>query len=211
MKLHNSLSILAGLAMAGMASATTIGLPGGEFAATWDTFSAVSFTGDAPDSSTAALTGTLDSYSTGILPTTTPAGDRIYSLDTGNPPSMAGSFNFDLRGTTTTAISQLSLVLKFTAPNLVPSDEFFSLSLDGVNFLNSATPTHLGDVTEGSNTFGIYSWTFSGLESGESFIISISSPANHVALDAIQLVVPEPGSAMLGLLGAGLMLKRRRK
>ncbi|MBK1882584.1 PEP-CTERM sorting domain-containing protein [Luteolibacter pohnpeiensis] len=199
MKSHICLPILASLALASMASATTVGLPGGELVTTWDTFPGVAFDSDLPDTSDAPLTATLDSYTSGYL---TGGGDRIYSG--GN------SFSMEISGEATETISSVTLIMKYTAPSAYTAESYFSIASDGLT-LASATPEYLGSVTEGSNTFEIYAWTFSGLDSGESYSISISSEADHVSLDAIQLMVPEPSSAMLGILGAGLLMIRRRK
>ncbi len=72
----------------------------------------------------------------------------------------------------------------------------------------------LGSVTEGANTFGIYQWTWSGLNitSGSSFEITATSSANHVSLDAARLTntaaaaVPEPSTYALIALGLGVVV-----
>lgn len=209
---------LAVSAMTGSAFASTIGLPGDTFATTWDTFpfpSSIAFSNDAPDTSTGQVNATLSSTMT--AGSVTGSGARLYSGSGATPNPYALSVN----GTTTIPVDDFGIVLKFSSPaGATPSTpeaiaaaqvaaaSHFNVSLAGQG---AGLLTYLGYTTE-SSTFFIFQWTWENLAltSGENFDFTITSPAGHVSLDAVQLV-PEPGSAVLGALGAGLLAIRRRR
>ncbi|MCW1884352.1 PEP-CTERM sorting domain-containing protein [Luteolibacter flavescens] len=195
-------------AMTGSALATTIGLPGGTFATTWDTFpyvpgppAAPNFTADTPDSSTGQITATLGEAMNGGM--ITGSGDRIYAMGT--------PFDLTVSGTANTTIPLIGIVLKFTPPSTGVADaaNYFNVLLDGVA---ADVKVLKGTSLEGTNDFQIYHWywTDANLVNGNSFQFKITGGAEHVSLDAIQ-VVPEPGSAVLGALGAALLVIRRRR
>ncbi len=213
MKRHTTapLLALASLVAAGSVSASTLGLPNGSFATTWDTFAGINVADDAPDASTGQVTATLTTLLVGG--STPGGGERLYSGSGATP----NPFNMTVGGTANVSLTDIGIVLKFTSPlqtatpeqHLAASAGHFTLTLDGAG---AATQTYLGNSLEGSNNFYIYQWTWTGLDlsAGDDFQFAISSDPGHVSLDAIQ-IVPEPTSAMLGSLAAALFVLRRRK
>jgi len=199
------------IATATLSHATLAGMPStdGTLFATWDVFGNVPpgpppaslFSNLAPNQSDAALfSATLTSETNGLL---LGSGDRIYEM--GNP------FDLTINGTAAGSITTLSLQMKFTAPSVGSSADFFSISLTGGG---TAAQAYLGSVTEGANTFSIYQWTWTGLSipASSSLEISISSPAEHVSVDTIRLTntaaaaVPEPSTYALIVLGLGAVV-----
>jgi hypothetical protein len=197
------LAALAASALISGASATTLALPNGSVAVTWDTFTAATFANAAPVSNSGQAVLTLSSTSAAI---TAGGGDRMYSLDFTDPGAQ-GFFNLTIQGTINSAISASALVLKFTAPDAAASANFFNITANGTSL---GAGTLLGEITEGANTFGIYSWAIGDLAAGDALSIAITSPRNHVSLDAIQ-IVPEPTSGLLAAGSLGLLLTRRRR
>jgi hypothetical protein len=198
-------------ATTGSAVASVIGLTDGTFVTTWDTFpntppSPIVFSGDAPDTSTGQVNATLSASMTGG--NVTGSGQRLYSGSFG-PDSFA--FDLAIDGTSTTTIPLIGLVLKFTPPSggVEASANHFNVLLNGV----AANETGFkGSSVEGTNNFQIYHWywTAADIAAGETFQFTIDSGADHVSLDAIQ-IIPEPGSAVLGGLGAAMLVIRRRR
>ncbi|MCW1923483.1 PEP-CTERM sorting domain-containing protein [Luteolibacter arcticus] len=197
--------------MTGSAVASTIGLAGGTIVTTWDTFpntppTPVVFSNDAPDTNTGQVSATLSATMTGG--NITGAGQRLYAGSFG-----PDSFPFDLaiNGTTNETIPIIGLVLKFTPPSggVAASANFFTVLLNGVA---ASQQVFTGASVEGMNNFQIYHWywTDANLASGAEIQFTIDSAADHVTLDAIQ-IVPEPGSAVLGALGAAMLVIRRRR
>jgi len=138
----------------------------------------------------------------------TGSGQRLYSGSFG-----VDSYAFDLAidGTSTTTIPLIGLVLKFTPPSggVEAAANHFTVLLNGMAANQTAFAS---SSVEGSNNFQIYHWywTAADLAAGEAFQFTIDSAADHVSLDAIQ-IVPEPASAMLGALGAATLVMRRRR
>jgi hypothetical protein len=205
------LMALALSAMTGSSVASTIGLTGGTFVTTWDTFpnlppSPIVFSGDAPDESTGQVNTALSAAMAGG--NVTGSGQRLYSGSFG-PASFA--FDLAIDGTSSTTIPLIGIVLKFTPPSggVEAAANHFSVLLNG---LAANETVFKGSSVEGSNNFQIYHWywTAANLSAGEEFQFTIDSSADHVSLDAIQ-IVPEPGSAVLGALGAAMLVIRRRR
>ena len=205
------LMALALSAMTGSAVASTIGLVNGSFVTTWDTFpnvppSPIVFSSDAPDTSTGQVNATLSATMAGG--NVTGSGQRLYSGSFG-PDAYA--FDLAINGTATTTIPLIGLVLKFTPPStgVAGSADHFTVLLNGVA---ATSLTFSGSSVEGSNNFQIYQyyWTTADLSAGESFEFSIYSAADHLSLDAIQ-IVPEPTSAALALIGTAMLVIRRRR
>ena len=205
------LMALALSAMTGSSVASTIGLTDGTFVTTWDTFpnsppSPIVFSSDAPDASTGQVNATLSAAMAGG--NITGSGQRLYSGSFG-PDSFA--FDLAIDGTSTTTIPLIGLVLKFTPPSggVETAANHFNVLLNG---LSASETVFKGSSVEGSNNFQIYHWywTAADLSAGEEFQFTIDSGADHVSLDAIQ-IVPEPGSAVLGALGAAMLVIRRRR
>lgn len=200
--------------------ATSIGLPytTGSYA-TWDTFSGVTFTNEAPGTTGSGLfTSTLTSVGGGIR---TGSGDRLYG---GNGAADA-AFVFTINVSATSDIHTFSLALKFTQPNgaaipaLTRTNFFTTISLNG----NSVTPSFLGNTGEvvTGEPMGVMQWTWTGLgfSAGDNFVLSIQSPARsaaeagHVSIDAFSVqAVPEPSTWVMLLAGIGVVayIKRRR-
>jgi hypothetical protein len=205
------LMVLALSAMTGSAVASTIGLVNGTFVTTWDTFpnvppSPIVFSSDAPDTSAGQVNATLSATMAGG--NVTGSGQRLYSGSFG-----VDSYAFDLSvdGTATTTIPLIGLVLKFTPPSggAAAAADHFTVLLNGTAATSVA---FAGSSVEGSNNFQIYHWYWNAadLSAGEAFQFTIDSAADHVSLDAIQ-IVPEPTSAALGLLGTAMLVIRRRR
>jgi len=205
------LMALALSAMTGNSVASTIGLADGTFVTTWDTFpntppSPIVFSGDAPDTSTGQVNAILSASMAGG--NVTGSGQRLYSGSFG-----VDSYAFDLAidGTSTTTIPLIGLVLKFTPPSggVEAAANHFTVLLNGMAANQTA---FAGSSVEGTNNFQIYHWYWpaAALAAGEAFQFTIDSAADHVSLDAIQ-IVPEPASAMLGPLGAATLVMRRRR
>ena len=197
--------------MTGSAVASTIGLVNGSFVTTWDTFpttqtTPIVFSGDAPDTSTGQVSASLSAMMAGGNITGT--GQRLYSGSFG-PDAYA--FDLAIDGTATTTIPLIGLVLKFTPPSggVEASGDHFTVLLNGVA---ATSMTFSGSSVEGSNNFQIYQWYWNAadLAAGDAFQFTIDSAADHVSLDAIQ-IVPEPTSAALGLIGTAMLVIRRRR
>ncbi len=191
--LITALALLA-LAASPLARASDLGLvnPFGSPAITgvgsayWDTFPAVAFIGDAPDTADAdVFTGTLSSTSAGAPPAGVyGSGTRIYIHD--------GSFNFTASLTATTEIQSVSLQLKFTTPDVAYTvANYFAVSASFGGTPDYATH---GTSTEGANTFNIvtYTWTNLSLPAAAGFTLSASTGANGFAtLDGIRVDGPD--------------------
>jgi len=194
-------------AMPGSAVASVIGLPGDTFSTTWDMFpatpgppSAPTFTDAAPDSTTGQVTATAGQNMSGAL--MLGGGDRIYS--------MFSPFDVTVSGKANTSIPLIGIVLKFTSPSTVPAGDYFTILLNGVA---ADSKVFAGSSAESAGEFQIYQWYWTdlGLSTEDTFEFSISGAGDqHVSLDAIQ-IVPEPGSALLGVLGAAMLVSRRRR
>ena len=198
-------------AMTGSAVASTIGLVNGSFVTTWDTFpnvppSPIVFSNDAPDTSTGQVSASLSATMAGG--NVTGSGQRLYSGSFG-PDAYA--FDLAIDGTATTTVPLIGLVLKFTPPSggVAAAGDFFTVLLNGTA---ATSITFSGSSVEGSNNFQIYQWYWNAadLAADETFQFTIDSAADHVSLDAIQ-IVPEPTSAALGLLGTAMLVIRRRR
>jgi hypothetical protein len=80
------------------------------------------------------------------------------------------------------------LQLKFTTPSAGSAYSFFTVTLNG----NAASSVEVqGTSTEGSNTFNIlkYTWTGLSVAAGGDLDFAISSAADHSSLDGIALDV----------------------
>lgn len=197
------------------AQASTLGLPIPlETYSLWDTFSAVNFSDDAPDTAvTADFTATLSSAHQAGTGVVTGMGQRLYGgTFTGTP----GAFGLTVEGVASDSVETLSLQLKFTSPGTGTAADFFTVLLDGV----AGTKTFVSNSNEGGQlNFSIYDWTWTNLDiaSAETFTITATSAADHVTLDAVQItngvqIVPEPSVGLL--LGAGMLMaagRRRRQ
>jgi hypothetical protein len=193
----------------GSASTSSVGF------AHWDLFSSTTFTADAPDTfDTDIFSGSLDSAPTGIAP---PAGiygsgQRFYVH--------SGAYGFTFNLTAADTIQQLSLQLKFTAPS-VPALTFFNVgtSFSGATLATSSN----GSVTEGTNTFQLvqYTWTGLNLGAGTNFTLTASSTENEgftsldgARVDATTAPIPEPATfgalAGVAILGWAALQRRRR-
>lgn len=205
-----ALPVLIALVTGTPAFASTVGLPGtaGTTSSTWDTFPAVSFSNDAPDTQTGPLfsANLTSAFAGGMV---LGGNDRLYSGAGATP----NATNLTLNGTASGILTSLSLVIKFTAPSQASAVDFYSIALDGVN---AGTPLLLGSTAEGSG-FLVYQWTWTGLTltNGSNFGITVGSAPNHVSIDAIQLsnvaAVPEPGSLALLAAGIGGFVMRRSR
>lgn len=198
--------------------ATLIGMPtaSGTYS-TWDSFTAFTFTNDAPDAAdTSLFSATLTSSfgSGGGSGGFAPSADMLYQGFMNN-----SDYDFDINGTASGNITTLSLQIKFSAPAggfPLPEDFFTTLTLDG----NAASSMlFLGNQTEtvpvmGAQDFYVYQWTWTGLDLEASdafhFDIASSSPLEHVAVDTIRVTsvaaVPEPSTYALMALGLGALV-----
>lgn len=195
-----AVALLAG----GAASASTIGLPGTTSVyTTWDTFPSASFAGDAADTDSTTFTSSLSFSTSPASAILTGGGQRLYTNENASL--------FTVAGTSTVAITDLQITLKFTAPGTGTAADFFTVALGGVG---SGTLGYLGSSVEGANTFQIYEWTWSNLNiaAGQNFSITAAGLPDHVSIDAVQVgSVPEASTSILGALAAGAMLVRRRR
>lgn len=205
------------IATATLSHASLVGMPStdGTLFATFDSFPVVTppnstnFTGLAPtQSDTGLFAGTLGNTFTPGPGMILGGGERLYSGYQATPSAFALTFSGIASGT----ISTLSVQLKYTAPSVGTSADFFTVSLTGVG--SAGSPIFLGSTTEGSNTFGIYQWTWTGLNitSGSSFEITANSTADHVSLDVARVTntaaqaIPEPSTYALIVLGLGAVV-----
>ncbi len=166
----------------------------------WDAFSGFSFSFTSPDASsgTAIFSGKLKSSATdGIV---VGGGDALYQGNTtgGTVPSA-----FSIEGGTGTGASAIVMQLKFTPPTINGGDP---LSYYSVSLTNVGAPSSISLVgqSEGYDIVS-YSWTGLNFGSGARVAFSITSPADHVALDGISVdVAPVPEPATWMSLAAGL-------
>jgi len=121
--------------------------------------------------------------------------------------------SFQINGTVgTSSVDSFSLIMKFSSPFFGPAATFYTMNFNG----SAGTETFLGTSTEGSNTFQLYAWTWSGvnLAANSTFQVTGAGAADHVSLDAVQLTttpVPEASASVMGLLAMGGLLARRRR
>ncbi|MEK7953700.1 PEP-CTERM sorting domain-containing protein [Luteolibacter soli] len=203
----------AALVAPGITSATTVGLPNGLVATTWDTFTGTNFSNAPSTSSTGQVTGTLTSVMTGGA--VFGGGDRLYS-GTFVPGQDPFSFNLTAQGTVNQSFDQLSVVLKFTSPDNTAAGALghFDITLEaaGAAAAAASAQTVITSFLEGANTFFIvkFDWNGLSLAAADTYKFNVTSDIGHVSLDAIQ-IVPEPTSAALGLLGTAMLVIRRRR
>jgi len=201
------LTMLALFASASLSHATLLGIPQNGTYATWDTFSAISFSNLSPTTSdTDAFSAVLTSNSAGSVIS---SGDRLYSFNF--MTNTEGSYDLSLDGIAAESLTTLSLQIKTS--NSTPFSTF-SVSMTGEG---AADQTLLvGTTAEGSGYY-IYQWTWTGLSisASQAFEMNVTSASPHVAVDGISVTnvaaVPEPASAaLIGFALGGVMILRRR-
>ncbi|MES2474921.1 MAG: PEP-CTERM sorting domain-containing protein [Verrucomicrobiota bacterium] len=198
------------LTVAPLAEATTLGLFSGSFVTTWDGFvdgngatAGISINDAAPNSSsvnyTAALNVTMPAGSV------TGGGDRLYS----GSGASSNPFSFNITGTTTIS-TPLSLVLKFGNTNAITDfSGYFDVTLNGLASSPAVLANTSSESVNGTTMFHIYRYDFGTLPAGTPFTFNVTSDAGHMSLDSIQ-IIPEPSTLLAGMMGMGLLLRRRR-